>query len=55
MHIDERLTISQLADLVGKSESFISHFFKEEFGKSPTQYILEKKDENCKVLASRRR
>ena len=50
MHINEPITISKLADLVGKSESFISHNFLKDFGQTPAQYILAKKMDIAKNL-----
>lgn len=50
IHIDEPITIPQLAKIAEKSESFISHYFKMEFGRSPTQYILDKKMKIAKYM-----
>lgn len=50
IHLDETITISRLADMAGKSESFISHHFQKEFGKSPARYILDKKMEIAKAM-----
>jgi AraC-like DNA-binding protein len=50
MHIHESITISKLADLTGRSESFISHHFRKDFGKTPRQYILARKMEIARNL-----
>ncbi len=42
-NIIERISIADLAGHIGKSESFISHLFRNEFGLSPKQFILAAK------------
>jgi AraC-like DNA-binding protein len=44
-HIHERITIRHLADLIHRSPSFISHYFKSELGQSPAVYIQAKRME----------
>lgn len=50
MHLNGPIKISQLAEIAEKSESFISHYFKKEFGKSPAQYLLDRKMTIAKYL-----
>lgn len=42
-HLNERITLRQLAQLIDRSPSFISHHFKRELGQSPAVYINEKR------------
>ena len=42
-HIAERITLHDLAALIGRSVSFVMHHFAAEFGKTPKQYLLERK------------
>jgi AraC-like DNA-binding protein len=42
-HLGRRITLNDLAQLVDRSPSFISHHFKHELGKSPAVYINEKR------------
>ncbi len=43
VNINSRISIADLAGHIGKSESFISHLFRTEFGQSPKQFILTAK------------
>ena len=43
INIDKRIKLADLAQWIDKSESFISHFFQNEFGLSPKQFILNEK------------
>ena len=52
MHIREPLSIASLAEQLGYTEYYFSHKFKQEVGKSVTQYIQEKKIEEAKLLLS---
>ena len=42
-HITERITLDALGRLIGRSVSFVMHHFAAEFGKTPKQYLLERK------------
>lgn len=42
-HITERITLNDLAALISRSVSFVMHHFAAEFGKTPKQYMLERK------------
>jgi AraC-like DNA-binding protein len=42
-HINEKITIQQLSELVHRSPSFITHHFKNELGLSPAVYIRNKR------------
>jgi AraC-like DNA-binding protein/ligand-binding sensor protein len=42
-HITERITLDDLGGLIGRSASFVMHHFAAEFGKTPKQYLLERK------------
>lgn len=50
VHIKERITINDLADYTGFSESYLSHLFKQELGTSISDYIREKKVEKAQNL-----
>jgi AraC-like DNA-binding protein/ligand-binding sensor protein len=50
MHMNQRITLQDLAQLVDRSPSFISHHFKRELGKSPAVYINEKRMEVARQL-----
>ena len=49
-HIAERITLEDLGSLIGRSASFVSHHFASEFGKTPRQYLLERKMEKARQL-----
>ena len=49
-NINRKITILDLAQLINKSTTFVTHRFQGEFGKSPKQYILEKKMQIAKQL-----
>lgn len=44
-HINEKLTLSKLAGLIGKSSSFLRQHFQQEFGISVSQYIKKRRME----------
>ncbi len=52
LKINNRISIADLAGYIGKSESFISHLFRTEFGLSPKQFILSSKVNTSKVRLS---
>jgi AraC-like DNA-binding protein len=43
VHLDESISLAEMAAVVQKSPSFLSHRFKREFGLSPHQYILRER------------
>ncbi len=47
-HITEKITLKDLGKQIDRSASFLSHYFKKEFGISAKQYILKKKMELAK-------
>lgn len=49
-HLAERITLDDLGRLIGRSASFVAHHFASEFGKTPRQYILERKMEYARQL-----
>ncbi len=49
-NINKRISIADLAGVIDKSESFISHLFRNEFGLSPKQFILAAKVNMAKDL-----
>ena len=49
-HLDEKITVSQLARLVGHADNYLIRKFKEETGKSISQYIAAAKMEKAKEL-----
>lgn len=49
-HIEERITLEELADKLGVSESYLSRLFKKETGNSLCIYIREQKIEVAKNL-----
>jgi AraC-like DNA-binding protein len=42
-NIKERLTLAKISKVTGRSPTFVSHHFEEEFGAPPKRYILRKK------------
>jgi AraC-like DNA-binding protein len=42
-HIDESISLNEMAEMVQKSPSFLSHRFKKELGLSPHQYLLRER------------
>jgi len=42
-HLGQKITTEQLAVAVGCSASFVAHHFESEFGRTPRQYILERR------------
>jgi len=46
-NINKQIGLKNLVSLTGKSQSFISHFFRKEFGQSPKQYIIKVKLERA--------
>ena len=53
-HIDEhaadRVTLNDLGNLIGRSASFVTHHFTAEFGRTPKQYMLERKMSKARQL-----
>jgi AraC-like DNA-binding protein len=50
-HLDERITLEQLADLVGLSPAYFSTRYREQTGTSPIQHFLHLKVERaCQIL-----
>ena len=49
-HIHNRITVKELADYLGLSESYLSKLFHKEMGLSISQYILNLKIEKAKNL-----
>ena len=52
MHINEKLSIGDLAERAGYSEYYFSRKFKQEMGCTITEYIMREKIERAKVLLS---
>jgi AraC-like DNA-binding protein len=52
IHINEKITLSELALRAGYSEYYLSHKFKEETGQNINEYIRHKKIEAAKLLLS---
>jgi AraC-like DNA-binding protein len=52
-NINRRISIADLAGHIGKSVSFISHLFRNEFGLSPGQFIISEKINSAKKILSR--
>ena len=50
MHLDEKIRAADLAALVGYTEYYLTHKFKEETGLSVTDYAKFAKIERAKVL-----
>jgi AraC-like DNA-binding protein len=51
-HLDERITVRDLARAIRRSPSFVSHHFPEEFGASPANYVLRRRMEVARGLLS---
>ncbi len=51
-NIGSKISNADMAHHIQKSESFISHFFRTEFGMSPKQFILKIKLEQAKIRLS---
>jgi len=49
-HRHGKITTEQLAKAIGRSASFVAHHFESEFGKTPRQYILERRMEEAKTM-----
>lgn len=49
-HLHEKITLSQLAALVGLSPDYLSKIFKNQVGKTISAYIMEKKLEAAKAM-----
>lgn len=52
VHINEKLSIADLAERAGYSEYYFSRKFKQEMGCTITEYIMREKIERAKVLLS---
>ncbi len=49
-HLHEKITSDQLAEVIGRSASFVAHHFEDEFGHSPRQYILKRRMEEARTM-----
>ncbi len=49
-HLTERITLKDLGKQIDRSSSFLTDYFKKEFGMSAKQYILKKKMELAKKM-----
>lgn len=49
-NLNQRITIKELAELVGRSPSFLAHNFPKKFGVSPKQYILQEKMKKAREM-----
>lgn len=47
---DRRMTVAEMADVVGLSESWFSHAFKKTTGKTPLQWLLGQRIELAQIL-----
>lgn len=52
-HLDDDLTLDQLADVAGISKHHFSHLFKESMGVSPYQYVIRRRLDEAKHLLVR--
>lgn len=52
IHINEKLSLNELAERAGYSEYYFSRKFKQEMGCTLTEYIMREKIERAKVLLS---
>lgn len=52
-HVAEHVNLQDLGRLVGRSVSFVMHHFAAEFGKTPKQYLRERKMEQARALLAR--
>lgn len=50
LHVDEKITVAQLADFVGHASNYLVKKFHQETGKTISQYIMEAKMERAKLL-----
>lgn len=50
LHVEEKLTIAELAEMVGYTENYLSKKFKQETGQRIHSYILSQKMERAKEL-----
>jgi AraC-like DNA-binding protein len=50
VNLSRKMGISALAAVIGRSPSFVAHHFEREFGKTPHQYILERRMREAKAL-----
>lgn len=46
-HLDENITLEKLGAAIHRSATFVSHYFRREFGLSPKRYVLRKKMETA--------
>jgi AraC-like DNA-binding protein len=49
-HLGERITVRDMARVIRRSPSFVSHHFPEEFGASPASYVLRRRMEAAEDL-----
>lgn len=50
LHPDEKITVAQLADLVGHADNYLVKKFRQETGKTISEYIMEVKIERAKLI-----
>ena len=50
IHYAENLTLDTLAEFTYMNKYYLSHVFKENFGKSPIDYLIDKRIETAKTL-----
>ncbi|WP_271898455.1 helix-turn-helix domain-containing protein [Candidatus Phyllobacterium onerii] len=49
-HLDQRITISELASLVGLSSSQFQRAFKQSFGEATHMYLIKRRIERAKTM-----
>jgi AraC family transcriptional regulator len=54
-HLDEKLTLTELAGLLNISVSYFERMFRTTFGRPPYQYVIERRVEQAKMLLKARR
>lgn len=52
MHIEEKISVKTLSELIYRSESQTIRIFKQNYGKTPYEYLLEGKINRAKILIS---
>lgn len=48
--LPEKIATAQLAKEIDRSESFVAHHFRAEFGQTPRQYILRRRMEEARIM-----
>lgn len=54
-HLDQEVTLPQLAEVVGMSQYYFCRLFKQSVGRSPHQYLLQQRVEKAKQLLQQRK